>query len=263
MIIKDLDMETQFKNKMVMVTGGSKGIGFAAMETFHRLGAMVTTCARNVDDIKINGDRFFKLAGDIKDPAFIKEFHNSSTEFFGRSVDILINNNGGPPPGPSLDFNDKDWLEAINGNLLSTIRMTKLVVPEMKNNNWGRIINLTSTTAKEPAVGLVLSNVTRAAVVAFSKTISHEIGPSGITVNSILTGGVATERFNSLIQTQIENSGQSEEEIMERIHSNIPMRYISSPEEFAKFIIFIASEDASYLTGSAISIDGGATKSIF
>ena len=194
---------------------------------------------------------------------FLKTFHASSIEFFGQHVDILVNNNGGPPPGPALDFKDADWMDAIDGNLLSTIRMTKLVVPGMKENKWGRIINLTSTTAKEPAAGLALSNVTRAAVAAFSKTLSQEIGPSGITVNTILTGGVATERFNSLIKNQMNNTGETEEEIMARIYSTIPMRYISKPDEFAKFITFLASEDASYITGSAIPIDGGATKGIF
>lgn len=253
----------RFKNKTVIVTAGTKGIGKAIVEGFLEEGANVATCSRNSKALDLKNKRLFKISGDIRQLSFLKDFHESAKNFFDSSIDILINNNGGPPPGPAISHSEDAWASAIDGNLLSTIRMTNLVIPEMMKNKWGRIINLTSSTAKEPAPGMVLSNVTRAAVAAFSKTMAHEHGSDGITVNTILTGGVATERFYNLVQKQVENTGKTKQEIMGTINSTIPRGYISSPEEFAKYILFLASKEAGFLTGTAIPIDGGASKGTF
>lgn len=253
----------KFKDKTIIVTAGSKGIGRAVVRAFLDEGANVATCSRNCEVLSEENKRLFKVSGDIKDIKFLSDFHKSVENHFNSSVDILVNNNGGPPPGPAISHGEDAWADAINGNLLSTIRMTNLVIPGMIQAQWGRIINLTSAAAKEPAPGMVLSNVTRAAVAAFSKTMAHEHGPDGITFNTILTGGVATERFQNLVQKQVESTGKTTDEILETINKSIPCGYVSSPEEFANYIIFIASHEASFLNGSAIPIDGGASKGIF
>ncbi|MBK86319.1 MAG: 3-oxoacyl-ACP reductase [Flavobacteriaceae bacterium] len=256
-------MLMKFKDKTVIVTAGTKGIGKAVVEAFIEEGAQVATCSRNPEILTLENDRLLKVSGDIKELNFLHEFHKSVEDHFDSCIDILVNNNGGPPPGPAISHGEDAWNEAINGNLLSTVRMANLVIPGMIKSNWGRIINLTSATAKEPAPGMVLSNTTRAAVAAFSKTLAHEHGSDGITVNTILTGGVATERFQSLVQKQVESTGKTTEEIMDTINKTIPVGYISSPNEFAKYILFIASEEAKFLTGTAIPIDGGASKGTF
>ena len=127
----------------------------------------------------------------------------------------------------------------------------------------GRIINLTSTSAKEPGANMSLSNVTRAGVAAYSKTLSHEVGQNGITVNTILTGGCLTERFYSLVQNQLDNTGETMDEAVQRLAQNVPVGYISAPDEFAQMILFLASEEAGYITGTSIPVDGGTTKSMF
>ena len=253
----------RFKDKTVLVTAGTRGIGKAVVEAFLDEGAYVATCSRDAKTLSVKNDKLFKLSGDIKDLEFLKHFHKSVINHFGSSVDILVNNNGGPEPGPAISHQEAAWKNAIDSILLSTIRTTNLVGPDMANKKWGRIINLTSGTAKEPAPGMVLSNVTRAAVAAFSKTMAQEHGKDGITVNTILTGGVATERFESLVKKQVQSTGKTFEEIMNTVNETIPRGYVSSPEEFSKYVLFIASPEAGFLTGTAIPVDGGASKGTF
>ena len=137
--------------------------------------------------------------------------------------------------------------------------MSQKVIPGMKKNKWGRIINLTSTTAKEPSPSLVLSNVTRAGVISFGKSLSYEVGIHGITVNSILTGGVLTDRIKSLIGKDKKKISRT----LKKIANNIPVKRIANPDEFIQIILFLCSENSSYINGSAITVDGGVSKSIF
>ena len=139
-------------------------------------------------------DNFFSCVGDIGNN-FLNTFVDKTKKHFGKNIEILINN-GGPPVGKTLEFSDEEWKKALDVNFYSALRMSRLVFNDMKKEKWGRIINLTSLTAKEPEVGMILSNVTRAAISSFSKTLSKEIGQFGITVNTILTGGVLTERVS-------------------------------------------------------------------
>ncbi len=133
----------------------------------------------------------------------------------------------------------------------------------MKIKKWGRIINLTSTGAKEPGANMALSNVTRAGVAAYSKTLSQEVGQDGITVNTILTGGCLTERFYSLVQKQVEKSGEDIAEAIHKLVQSVPVGYFSTPDKFAQSILFLASEEAGYVTGVSLPVDGGSSKSVF
>ena len=255
------NVQYDFKNKLVMVSAGGKGIGRAIVDSFLESGAMVASFSRSIEETR--QDNLLLMKGDINDHNFLEIFHREVVGHFIQDVDILVNNNGGPPPGLALSFDDQDWLEAIQNNFMSTLQMIRLVVDGMKVNEWGRIINLTSASAKEPAAGMALSNVTRASVASLSKTLSISLGGDGITVNTILTGGVKTERFDSLVENQIEETGETFNEAMKRINATLPVNFIATPEQFSRYILFLASDDASYLTGASISIDGGASKSLF
>jgi len=264
-------MEINLKNKISLVTAGSEGIGFGIAKSFYNAGANVCICSRDKDklDRAINnicgsGDqRVLSIQGDVGDKEFLDTLVPEVEKRFDGTIDILVNNSGGPPPGAALELTEKQWDDSIKINLLSVIRLSTLIAPGMKIKKWGRIINLTSTTAKEPAEGMALSNVTRAGVAAYSKTLANELGPFGVTVNTILTGSCMTGRMSSLVEKSAEREKKSVEEIMESIKQSIPVRYVSDPEEFSRMILFLASDLAGYITGVSIPIDGGRTKSMF
>ena len=261
----------EFDGRIVLVTAGSKGIGFACAKGFMEGGARIAICARGEEGLSaaheklsaIDPDRVFTMQCDVSSRDLLKKFVAGTVEHFGGTVDILINNNGGPPAGVTDELTDEDWLAAVEGNLLSAIRASALVLPGMKERQWGRIINLTSATAREPAPGMALSNVTRAGVAAYAKTLSHEVGPFGITVNTVLTGGCMTDRFHSLLQRRLDNTGEDRETVLAELRGNVPVRFISTPDQFARTVLFLGSEQSAYLTGAAIPLDGGTSKSIF
>ncbi|HET6974467.1 MAG TPA: SDR family oxidoreductase [Pyrinomonadaceae bacterium] len=254
--------------KTALVTASSKGIGFGISKALLAAGANVCICSRNEDNLRTaeselaQPDRVLAITGDVADAAFLKELVSRAVDRF-KVIDILVNNSGGPPAGEALSLTEEQWLGAINGNLLSVIRLSSLVIPQMKNKGWGRIVNLTSTAAREPGAGMALSNVTRAGVAAYTKTLAQEVGPFGITVNTILTGGVLTDRLNSLLERSIKDTGETFDEAIARIEKTIPVRHLSTPEEFAQTTLFLVSPQASYINGAAIAVDGGASKSTF
>jgi len=264
-------MNVNLAGKVALITAGSKGIGFAIAKVFLDAGASIAICARDRRGLEqaretlsaSHSDRVFTMPGDLGDPTFPAALVDAVHKRFCQPIDILVNNSGGPPPGDILSKSDAEWLAAINNNFLSVVRMCRLIVPPMKEKKWGRIINLTSTAAREPGPGMVLSNATRAAVAAYAKTLAHEIGPFGITVNTILTGGVLTDRLDSLLRKKIEGTDQTLAEAITEIEKTIPIRHIATPDEFAQTVLFLASSEASYLTGAAIPVDGGVSKSIF
>ena len=260
-----------FTDKVVLITASSKGIGFGIAKAFYDNGAKVILCGRTESTLqasveklsKVKSDRIFSISGDISNLKFLQSLVQEAEKYFDKSIDILINNSGGPPSKQTLSISEEEWKEAIDANLMSVVRLCSLVIPKMKQKKWGRIVNLTSTVAKEPATNMALSNVTRAGVAAFTKTISQDVGSFGITVNTILTGGCLTERFTSLVQKQINKTGENMDEAIRRLASGVPVGYFSTPDEFANLILFLSSKEAGYLTGSAIPFDGGSTKSIF
>lgn len=260
-----------FSNKLVLVTASSQGIGFGVAKAFHKAGAKVVICSRTHSKLqesekvlsRDDPSRVLSITGDISKLNFLQSLVTEVEQYYNGSIDILVNNSGGPSPGKATSITNKAWKKAIDNNLLSVIRLCSLVLPSMKEKKWGRIINLTSTGAKEPGANMVLSNVTRAGVAAYSKTLSQEVGRFGIVVNTILTGGCLTERFYSLVQKQVEKSGESLEKVVNRLEQNVPVGYFSTPDEFALLILFLASEEAGYITGTAIPVDGGTSKSIF
>ena len=261
-----------FSSRVALVTASSRGIGFAVARMLAQAGADVCICARTPESVKQaekdlralpNHPKILALAGDIGSDVFIRSILPELRREFGRGPDILITNSGGPPPGEILKLTDDQWLEALRRNLLSVVSLCTLAAPEMIERKFGRIVNLTSTLAKEPDKGMALSSVARAGVAAFTKTLSRELGPHGITANTILTGGCQTERFQKLVQGSLASTGETYDQAVQRISAGIPVGHVSTPEEFARIVAFFASDEASYLTGTAAAIDGGASRSVF
>jgi 3-oxoacyl-[acyl-carrier protein] reductase len=180
---------------------------------------------------------------------------------FGR-IDILVTNAGGPPAGPFEQHSPEAWDRAVQLTLGSVLNLTRAVLPGMKERRWGRILNVTSIAVKQPVEGLILSNSVRAAVTGFARTLANEIAPWGITVNNVLPGYTRTERLDELAAANSKAKGISQEEARAAWEAQIPMGRLGEPREFAALVAFLASERASYITGTSITVDGGWVRSL-
>jgi 3-oxoacyl-[acyl-carrier protein] reductase len=247
-------MDLHLKNKIALVCGASKGIGFAIARGLAAENARVVLCARHeaelqkaVETIRIAGGEAFGKTADVSDPEQIEGLIQACQQRFG-SPDILISNAGGPPTGKAAELSDAAWFKGYDLTLMSTVRLARAVTPAMKAKNWGRIINITSLSIKQPVPNLTLSNAFRAAVTGFAKTLSSELAAFGITVNNLGPGYTATERLQELFQ---------DEAAKERLIQTIPAKRFGSPEEIASAAIYLASQQAAYITGQTLIVDGG------
>jgi 3-oxoacyl-[acyl-carrier protein] reductase len=257
-------MDLGLKNKVVLVAGGSQGLGKAVARELAREGAHVAICALDDKSLpaakeemdKDFGANILAIGADLTDVAQAKECVRKTIERF-QTVDILVNNAGGPPAAEFLDIDDRMWEFGFRLNLLSTIALTREVVPLMKQKRWGRIINMTSISVKQPIDGLILSNAIRCGVIGLAKTLSTELAPFNVTVNSVCPGYTLTDRVRNLAQATAQKEGTLPEDIIKKWEKAIPMGRLGTPEEFAALVAFLASERSSYITGAAIQIDGG------
>jgi len=257
-------MDLGLKNKVAFVAGGSQGLGKAVALELVREDAQVAICALDDKSLpaakeeiaKECGVEVFAVAGDLTDAAQAKDCVRKTIDRFGR-VDILVNNAGGPPGASFLEIDDKLWEYGFRLNLLSTIILTREVLPLMKQKRWGRIINMTSISVKQPIDGLILSNTIRSGVIGLAKTLSTELAPFNITVNNVCPGYTLTNRVRNLAQATAKKEGTTAEAIIKKWTDTIPMGRLGTPEEFAALVAFLASERSSYITGAAIQIDGG------
>ena len=262
-------MDLGLRDKVALVAASSQGLGLAAAEELAAEGAKLILCARGEDALRRAADSIaasagvetLAVAGDLTSVDEIERIVNSGIDRFGR-IDILVTNSGGPPSGTFDTLTDEDWENGIRGLLTSVTKMTRLVLPGMKERGWGRILCITSIAAKQPVEGLMLSNSVRAAVTGFAKTLSNEVAQFGVTVNTILPGYTATERVEDLAEALAQRDGVNASAILARWESEIPMRRLGRPDEFAALAAFLVSERASYITGSSIAVDGGWIKSL-
>jgi 3-oxoacyl-[acyl-carrier protein] reductase len=262
-------MDLGLRDKVALVAASSQGLGLAVAEELAAEGAKLILCARGENELRKASDTIAALAGvetlavagDLSSGDEIEQIVNSGIDRFGR-IDILVTNSGGPPSGTFDTLAAEDWENAIRGLLTSVTQMTRLVLPGMKERGWGRILCITSIAAKQPVEGLMLSNSIRAAVAGFAKTLSNEVAEFGVTVNTILPGYTATERVQDLAEALAQREGVEASTIRARWESEIPMRRLGRPEEFAALAAFLVSERASYITGSSIAVDGGWIKSL-
>ena len=257
-------MDLGLKNKVAFVAGGSQGLGKAVALELAREGAKVAICGledKSLPEAKAEiarecGVEVFTVAADLTDAAQAKDCIRRTIDRFG-SVDILVNNAGGPPGVSFLEIDDQLWEYGFRLNLLSTIILTREVLPLMKQKQWGRIINMTSISVKQPIDGLILSNTIRSGVIGLSKTLSTELAPFNITVNSVCPGYTLTDRVRNLALATAKKEGSTAEAIIKKWTDTIPMGRLGTPAEFAALVAFLASERSSYITGAAIQIDGG------
>jgi NAD(P)-dependent dehydrogenase (short-subunit alcohol dehydrogenase family) len=228
-------------------------MGLATAEALAREGANVSIFARRREVLDREAERLGALAvrGDVTNPADLRRLVDRTVEAFG-GIDILVNNSGGPPRTPAVGLTDDDVESAVELLLLSVIRLTELCLPQLERSGHGRVINIESSTVREPADNLALSNALRPGVIGWAKTLGREIGPKKITVNSIAPGRIETPR---LMEVYAERSRASDME-------QSPLRRFGRPEEVADVICFLASDRGSYVTGAVIPVDGGLTRSL-
>ena len=253
-------MDLKIANKVALVTGGSKGIGLAVSQGLAAEGVRVVVSARDeevlnsvISDIRSKGGEAFAIPADVSSPAGLTDLFEKMESYTGLP-DILVVNAGGPPPGTAADLDDSAWDAGYDLTLMSAVRLTRLALPNMQEKQWGRIINITSVSVKQPVANLALSNAFRAGVTGFAKTLSTEVADQGITVNNVGPGYTDTQRLNALFA--------DEEAKQDFAAATIPAKRLATPEEVAAPVIFLASEQAAYVTGQTISVDGGFVKGL-
>lgn len=261
-------MNLDLTNKYALVGGGSKGIGKATAIALASLGANVTLMARSEDVLKSVVNELDSTKGQqhdfiIVDYADRADLGNKvSAKLQTHPFHILINNTGGPASGAILNATSEQFLDAYQKHLLCNHLLVQLLLEGMKEAEYGRIINIISTSVRIPIDGLGVSNTTRGAVASWSKTLANEVGRFGITVNNVLPGATSTGRLDEIIDAKASKGNISREKVVEKMTSTIPVGRFASPREIGEVTAFLASPSAAYITGVNIPVDGGRTKSI-
>ena len=263
-------MDLGLAGKVAIVAAASSGLGKATAMELAAEGARVAINARNEEQLQhtareiqsATGAEALAIAGDVTDEDDVRRLVSETKNKFGR-LDILVANAGGPPAGFFDDFSVRHYRDAVELNLISTINLCREAVPHMRERGWGRIVAITSIAAKQPVENLILSNTARAGVLGFMKSLSQQIAAEGITVNTVCPGYHLTERLESLSSAIAKREGVTVEDIYARWAASTPMKRIGDPREFAAVVAFLCSERASYLTGAAIQVDGGAYRALY
>lgn len=252
-----------------LIAGSTQGIGRATAATMARLGARVTLIARNTGQLREVRDSLPRgsagehdfLAADFSDPASVRTV---VTGYLAKQppFQILVNNTGGPPAGPVFEATEEAFLAAFRMHVLCNQALVQAVVPGMRAAHWGRIVNIVSTSVREPIKGLGVSNTIRAAVAGWAKTLSRELGPDGITVNNVLPGYTRTGRLESIVAGRASSSGLSPDQITRGMEADIALGRFADAGEIAAAVAFLASDAASYITGVSLPVDGGRLLSI-
>ncbi len=259
-------MNMGIENRVAVVAASSKGLGYAIAHGLGAEGCRVVVSARTERDVRAaaelitieTGAQTEPVVADVSSPGGCGRLIARAAERFG-GVDILVTNTGGPPAGRFGAMGDDQWAGGFESTLMNVVRLVRGAVPHMQRSGWGRIVNVTSLSARQPIEGLLLSNAFRAAVHGLAKTLSRELAPDGILVNNVCPGMHATDRLRHLAEIRGREAGISTEAALGKVAEAIPLRRLGRPEELAAAAVFLCSERASFITGQSIIVDGGAS----
>jgi len=262
-------MDFGLKGKVAVVAGSSQGLGRAIAHALAAEGVDLVINSRSIEKLEAvkseivdaTGARVECVACDLTPPEGADQLIAAAKATFGQ-VDILVTNTGGPPAGMFEDHGPDVWRDAIAQNFESVVNLVRAALPGMKERKWGRIVNVTSISVKQPVAGLILSNAIRAGVTGFAKTVSNEVAPFNVTVNNVLPGYTRTERLIHLAEAVSERDSKTIDEVYEGWASEIPMGRLAEPPELGSVAAFLCSEQASYVTGQSIAVDGGWIKGL-
>ncbi len=250
--------------RIALVAAASKGLGRASAAALARAGHDLVVCARTRDAIdraareiaEETGRIVVPVVADVSKPEDVERVVAAAVERFG-ALHVVVSNGGGPRPGTFASLDEAAWRDAIDGTLMSTVRLFRAAIPHLTSAHFGRLIVITSSSVREPIAGLLLSNVTRPALAGLCKTLSKELGPLGITVNNVAPGSFDTDRIAHVHGHVAATEGITIDEARRRAEASIPLHRLGDPRELGAVVAFLASEAASYVSGQTIFVDGG------
>jgi 3-oxoacyl-[acyl-carrier protein] reductase len=258
-------MDLGLAGRRALVLAASRGLGYACARGLAAEGCRVVVASRDREKIDAAAERIGRetgatvtgLVADLGRPGEAEALVAGAVRELG-GLDILVHNAGGPPAGDTAAITPEQWQQAFEANLMSFVRSARAAAPEMRKGRWGRIVAITSSSIKQPIPNLVLSNALRPGVLGAAKTLSREVARDGILVNVVAPGRIATERIDELDRALAAKTGSTPEAVREAGLAQIPMGRLGRPEELARVVVFLCSEAASYVTGAAVQVDGGA-----
>lgn len=263
-------MNLKISDKVALVAASSRGLGKAVARGFAQEGANVVICARGKEKLQAakkeietqTKSAVLAVQTDLTKKDDIEKLVTESVKRF-RSIDILVNNAGGPPAGFFADMTDENWQKGVDLTLMSSVRLTREVLPLMKKKKWGRVINITSVSVKQPINELLLSNSLRLSVLGWAKTLANQVAAEGILINNVCPGWTRTERVIEIFEGRAKSQGITPDKVESGIIRGIPMGRLGRPEELANLVVFLGSEMASYMTGVSVQVDGGSVQGLY
>jgi len=264
-------MDLGISNRVAMVAASSKGLGKAVALALTKEGCRVSIRGRDPETLAVTmkeleainpRNKHLFITCDVSQEEELGRWHRATVEALG-PVDILVTNTGGPPAANFLDLSEEAWASGIQSTLMNVVRLSRLVLPGMRERRWGRIVHLTSLVAKQPLPLLTISSTLRAGLSALTKTMATEFARDQVTVNALLPGHIHTDRQTHLAKVRAEKEGLSLERALELTQAGIPMGRLGRPEEIGDAIAFLCSERAAYITGASLQVDGGIIQSTF
>jgi 3-oxoacyl-[acyl-carrier protein] reductase len=259
-------MDLGIKGERALVLGGTQGLTFSAAKFLHEAGVAVALNGRNAANgeaaVKALGAGASFVKGDVSDPTQSAVIHERAVKALGGPVSILITNAGGPPPGQFLEHDETAWLKALETNMLSALRLARLVLPEMMAKRWGRIVNVTSFSVREPYPNLVLSNGARGGLTSAMSTIAREVASQGVTINNVLPGLMDTGALKRVYKQQSLRQNISEDDAKRRMADSVPMKRLGEADDFGPAVAFLCSRHAGYITAQNVTVDGGLVRAV-